>query len=161
MEGILFYIRNEHGKQLFEILEGIISSSWYWSVSPEEAYYTRDYNSRKPLPFFSETKTIMDGQTFIRHISEEDYILIFADIKAFPTLESVVEIDNETKFMKSSCKLGLIVSDSAQVIVYSREKQIILEILKRAESIGYKDIRFMNKEEIIAAVWGWMPRNWA
>ncbi|MCG7343558.1 DUF2691 family protein [Sporosarcina sp. ACRSL] len=97
----------------------------------------------------------MDGQTFMKHISKEDYYLIFADIKAFPTLESVVSIENETDFMKSSCKLGLSLSDSAYMIVYSREKPILLEILKRAETLGYQDIRFMKKEKVVLALWGW------
>lgn len=91
----------------------------------------------------------------MKHISKEDYYLIFADIKAFPTLESVVSIENETDFMKSSCKLGLSLSDSAYMIVYSREKPILLEILKRAETLGYQDIRFMKKEKVVLALWGW------
>lgn len=158
MEGVIFYIRNEYGKQLFEFLEGIVNPTWYWSVAPEEAYFA-DPNGFG-APFFGEEDQIMDGPTFMNHISEEDYQLIFADLKAFPTLESVVEITNETEFMKSSCELGLIVSDSAQVIVYSRDKQIILDIFKRAESMAYEDIRFMTKESIIAAAWEWMPKNW-
>ena len=45
------------------------------------------------------------------------------------------------------------------MIVYSREKQILLEILKRAESLGYKDIRFLDEKVLIHAVWGWMNFN--
>lgn len=158
MEGIAFQIRNEYGKQLFEILEGIIDSSWYWSLAPEEAYFTGPgYLDR---PFFFKSDKIMDGQSFMKHISKEDYYLIFVDIKAFPTIESVVEITNEKEFMESFCKFGLIVSDSAHVIVYSREKQFIQDIHKRAEYRGYKDIRFLSEEVIIRAVWGWMPQNW-
>ncbi|WOV86932.1 DUF2691 family protein [Sporosarcina oncorhynchi] len=154
MEGAVFYIRGEYGKQLYEILEGIVDPSWYWSVGPEESYFIGPGGLGDP--FFGADVEIMDGPTFMRHISKEKYFLIFADIKAFPTSESVVEIFNENEFMKSSCKLGLFVSDSTQVIVYSRDKQIISDIFKRAETMGYSDIRLMTKEAIIAAIWGWM-----
>lgn len=158
MEGILFYIRNEFGKQLYEIFEGIVDPSWYWSVAPEEAYFA-DPVSGLGAPFFGETDAIMDGSTFMNHISSEDYLLIFADIKAFPSLESVVEITDEKEFMESTCKLGLIVSDSAQVIVYSRDKQLLLNIVDRAKSVGYEGIKFMERENLIAAVWGWLPKD--
>ena len=105
MEGLRFTIRNEYGKQLFEILESIIDSSWYWSLAPEEAYFTG--SGYLGAPFFFESDKTLDGQTFMEHISKEDYYLIFADIKAFPILESVVEIDNETKFMKTPANSGL------------------------------------------------------
>ena len=154
MEGLVFHIRNEYGKQLYDILEGIVESSWYWSIIPEEAYYTGPGYLDRPL--FVESDTMMDGPTFMKHISKEDYYIIFADVKAFPTLESVVDIKNEADFMKSSCEFGLIVVDSVQVIVYSREKQMILEISERAESLGYKDIRFLNNKDTVSAVWGWI-----
>ncbi|MCM3709378.1 DUF2691 family protein [Sporosarcina luteola] len=149
---MLLYIKNEYGRQLYEMLEGIVDSSWYWSLAPEEAYFTGPgYLDR---PFFFESAAIMDGQTFQKHISKEDYYLIFADIKAFPTLESVVSITNEADFMKSSCKLGLSLTDSIYMIVYSREKRILLEIKERAETLGYQDSRFLKKEEVVANVWG-------
>lgn len=97
MEGLTFIIRNEYGKQLLGILEGVVDPSWYWSLAPEEAYFTG--SGYLGAPFFLESDKIMDGQTFMNHISKEDYYLIFADIKAFPTLESVVEISNETEFI--------------------------------------------------------------
>ncbi|MCM3636381.1 DUF2691 family protein [Sporosarcina luteola] len=154
---MVFQIRNEHGKQLYEILEGISESSWYWSIVPEESYYSSSNNLNDfRSSLFSESETIMDGKSFMKHISKEDYYLIFADIKAFPTLESVVTISNEMDFMKGSCKLGLLVVDSVQVIIYSREKQILLDISERAESLGYRDIRFLNNKDTISAVWGWM-----
>ena len=157
MEGLVFQIRNEHGKQLYEILEGNSDSSWYWSIVPEESYYSSSNNLNDfSSPLFLESETMMDGQSFMKHISKEDYYLIFADIKAFPTLESIVTINNETDFMNSSCKLGLIVVDSVQVIIYSQEKQILLDISERAESVGYRDIRFLNNKDTISAVWGWI-----
>ena len=44
MEGLVFQIRNEHGKQLYEILEGNSDSSWYWSIVPEKSYYSSSNN---------------------------------------------------------------------------------------------------------------------
>ena len=157
MEGVVFHIRNEHGKQLYDIMKGIVDPSWYWSIVPQESHYSSGnslYDFRSLL--FSESETMMDGQTFMKHISKEDYYLLFADMKAFPTLESVVSIDKEEDFMTSSCKLGLIVVDSVQVIVYSREKQMILDISERAESLGYNDIRLLTNKDTVLVVWGWI-----
>lgn len=157
VEGVVFHIRNENGKQLYDILKGIVDPSWSWSIVPQESYFSSGislYDFRSLL--FSESETMMDGQTFMKHISKEDYYLIFADMKAFPALETVVSINNEEDFMNSSCKLGLIVVDSVQVIVYSREKQMILDISERAESLGYNDIRLLHNKDTVSAVWGWI-----
>lgn len=60
---------------------------------------------------------------------------------------------------REKLKLGLIVSDSAQVIFYSRDKQLLLNIVDRAKFVGYEGIKFMARENLIAAVWGWLPKD--
>ncbi|MCG3088193.1 DUF2691 family protein [Sporosarcina cyprini] len=90
LEGIAFEIRNGYGKQLFELLEGIANSLWHWFVGAEEAYFAE--NGHYSEPFFFETDVTMDGKSFLSHISKEDYYLIFADLKAFPTAESVAPL---------------------------------------------------------------------
>ena len=156
LEGIAFEIRNEYGKQLFDLLDGIADPAWHWFVGAEEAYFAG--NGQLSEPFFFETDVTLDGKSFLAHISKEDYILIFADLKAFPTAESVASLLTEREFMESPCILGINISDSAHVILYSRESWIIHEMIKRVESLGYGSTRFLSHDNLVYAIWGWREK---
>lgn len=152
MQGIVFSIEVEIGQQLYDLLDGIIDSSWYWSVGPGESYYS-GLESR-----FLENDIVLDGQSFIKHIGKGEQYLIFIDIKAFPNSEDIVEINNYKEFMKSSCILTLLVVDSDQVLVFSKENQIISLLYERAKSLGHKKIRLLNDTEVVNSgfsIWGY------
>ena len=151
MQGVIFQMKVEIGQQLFDLLEGIADASWYWSIGQGESYYA-GFES-----YFLETSSVMDGPTFIRHISSGPQYLIFVDIKAFPTLDSVVEINNYKEFMKSSCKLSLLVIDSDQVIVIAQDNHILASISERAKILGHKELKSLHDDELqglLYSVWG-------
>lgn len=160
MQGLLFEIKNEYGKQLSDILTDIVNPSWYWSIGPGESYkpgglYKNDKDPKMLEELFPSNA--MEGEAFLKLISTGEYYLIFADLKAFPTNESVVKINSYEDFLKSSCQLALLVIDSVYVSIVLKEQQMIDKILERAEGIGYTNIKFLTDEnhtDSLFNVWG-------
>lgn len=150
MQGVVFDIRNELGNQLYEILNGITDPSWYWRMGHGESYYA-GFETR-----FFTADTVMSGLEFITHLVSGQQYLIFADLKAFPSLDSVSKIKNYKEFMESSCSLSLLVIDSVQVIAIAKDDQLISDITQRAKDLGYTKIKPLNNDELkglLYSVW--------
>ncbi|MDN4606468.1 DUF2691 family protein [Sporosarcina highlanderae] len=153
MRGLFFEIKNVFGKQLSNILKGIVDPSWFWSIDLVESY--RVENGKLTVPLFDET--IMDGQSFLNHISDVESYLIFTDIKAFPTKESIVEVKVYEDFKNSSCQLSLIVVDQVYVWILAKDQQLIQNLIKCAEANGYTNIKAISDgddDNTILNVWG-------
>lgn len=152
MKGILFEIKNEFGKQLSDILVDIVDPSWYWSIGLGESLKMESSDSN-----FLSSNTIMEGKAFLNDISTGKYYLIFVDIKAFPTLEDVVDVKNYKDFLNSSCQLALLVIDSIYVSIVLKNQQMADAFFERAEASGYNNIKFLTDENdtsLLFNVWG-------
>lgn len=153
MRGLTFEINNEYGKYLEEILVGIIDPSWYWSIGSGEAYKSLN-NTNTEL--FQNNRTI-DSVSFMNQISTGKSYLIFVDLKAFPTLESVEEIKNYDDFLNSSCQLALLVIDSIYVSIFVKSKHMLDQFTKRAKDLGFTNIKFITEDDTShtqLTVWG-------
>ncbi|TQR18013.1 DUF2691 family protein [Psychrobacillus vulpis] len=152
MLGLLFEMKNKFGKQLSDILVDIVDPSWCWSIGSGEAH-----SMEIPDPDFLPPNVIMEGEAFFSDISTGKYYVIFADLKAFPTREDVVEVKNYEEFLKSSCQLALLVIDSVYVSIVLKEQQMVHKFFERAEALGYTNIKFLtdeNKTSLLFNVWG-------
>ncbi|WP_313894633.1 DUF2691 family protein [Psychrobacillus sp.] len=152
MLGLHFKMENRFGKQLSDILVDIVDPSWYWSIGPGEVL-----SVEIPYPNFLPSNAILEGKVLWNDISIDDYYVIFADLKAFPTSEDVVEVKNYEDFLKSSCQLALLVIDSEYVSIILKEQQMVHKFSERAEALGYTNIKFLtdeNKESLFFNVWG-------
>lgn len=150
MQGIVFDIRNEIENQLYDILNGIIHPSWYWRMGHGESYYAGVETQ------FLTAGTVMKGQEFLAHLISGPHYLIFADLKAFPSLDSVRKIKNYKNFMQSSCILSLLVIDSVQVIAIAKDDRLISNITHRSKLLGYTNIKLLSNEELtglLYSVW--------
>lgn len=153
MRGLAFRIKNAHGKPFSDILTGIADPSWHWFIDLVESYQVE--NGSLTVPLFQET--IMDGRSFLNHIAETVSYLIFTDLKAFPTKESIVEVKVLEDYVESSCQFSLIVIDSSYVWILAKDQQLIHRLHERANANGYTNIEFIPYEDdlnTILNVWG-------
>ena len=154
LQGLTFEINNEYGKNLFNILVDIVDPSWYCSIGAGESYIKEKDSSVSKL--FPST-AIMEGEAFLKYISTCEYYLIFADLKFFPSRQSVVEVKNHGEFLNSSCQLALLVIDSVFVSIILKEQQMIRNLFERAEALGYTNIKLLtdeNETDSLFTVWG-------
>ncbi len=154
MRGISFEIKNEYGRYILDILTNLISATWHWSIGPGESYKIE--NGTLGANLFPDD-TILNGLSFLNCISVDEYYVIFADLKAFPQREDVVEIKSYEDFLKSSCEMVLLIIDSSYVSLFVKEESIIDKLFERATASYYTNIQLITDENDTRScltVWG-------
>lgn len=143
MRGVSFEIPNKYGKQLFDILKDVDVSRWDWQIGGGEAYIIEDGALGKDL---FGTITSLTGKELLKLISENEYYLIFADLKAYMKVESELEIETYEDFLDSDCQFVLLTVDSSYVTIYSKSKSTIQSLYDQAVAAKYKKVEYITDD---------------
>lgn len=141
MRGVSFEIPNKYGKQLFDILKEVDISRWDWQIGGGEAYVIE--NDTLGTDLFG-TITNLTGKELIKLISENEYYLIFADLKASMKIESELKIETYEDFLESDCQFVFLLVDSSYVTIYSKSKATIQSLYDQAVAAKYKKVEFIT-----------------
>lgn len=144
MRGVSFEIPNAYGKQLFDIFNGIDITQWTWRIGGGESYIVEDGTLDADL---FDPVQVLTGEALLKRISENDYYLIFSDLKAFNVAENVMEIETYETFVESDCQFVLLLVDSSYVSIYAKEQYTIHDLYQRAIAANYENIHYITKEE--------------
>lgn len=138
MIGIRFEIPNDYGKYLKDIFEGLNTSNYYWQIDDTEIMtFNQNY-------LFD--KNIYNDKEFSSKIKENNYYIIFADIKCIKTKKKVI-INNYDSFLKSDCEILLLVVDSSYVDLYVKSKLYMDLIKSNVERNDYKNVEYIYNDD--------------
>nr|WP_107837922.1 DUF2691 family protein [Metasolibacillus meyeri] len=99
-------------------------------------------------------QAVFNGQAFLEKISAQDYYVIFADLKAFPQKEDIIEIRNGADFLQSNCELALIIIDSSYVYMYVKNEQLLQRLVERVQTCNYQNMQLtVNDHHTLLTVW--------
>lgn len=133
--GITVDIPNEYDNLLWKMLKPIDISSFDWWVGSEESYLVARGGLDEAL--FPEEPSIVEGSDLKRLFKDNIYYVIFADLKAYPKGEEVVDIETYEEFKESKCELVLLVADCTYVIVYAKDQEAIELMYENAIDQGF------------------------
>ncbi|HDR8180824.1 TPA: DUF2691 family protein [Bacillus thuringiensis] len=133
--GITVDIPNEYDNLLWKVLKSIDISSFDWWVGSEESYLVARGGLDEAL--FPEEPSIVEGADLKRLFKDNIYYVIFADLKAYPKGEEVVDIETYEEFKESKCELVLLVADCTYVTVYAKDQEAIELMYENAIDQGF------------------------
>ncbi|WP_377865172.1 DUF2691 family protein [Bacillus sp. R86525] len=133
--GITVDIPNEYDNLLWKVLKPIDISSFDWWVGSEESYLVARGGLDEAL--FPEEPSIVEGSDLKRLFKDNIYYVIFADLKAYPKGEEVVDIETYEEFKESKCELVLLVADCTYVTVYAKDQEAIELMYENAIDQGF------------------------
>ncbi|MBJ8105670.1 MULTISPECIES: DUF2691 family protein [Bacillus cereus group] len=133
--GIFVDIPNGYDNLLWKVLKPIQISSFDWWVGSEESYLVARGGLDDAL--FPEEPSIVEGSDLKRLFKDNIYYVIFADLKAYPKGEEVVDIETYEEFKESKCELVLLVADGTYVTVYAKDQKEIKSLYENAQNQGY------------------------
>lgn len=133
--GIFVYIPNQYDNLLWKVLKPIDISSFDWWVGSEESYLVARGGLDEAL--FPEEPSIVEGSDLKRLFKDNIYYVIFADLKAYPKGEEVVDIETYEEFKESKCELVLLVADCTYVTVYAKDQEAIELMYENAIDQGF------------------------
>lgn len=132
MIGIKFIIENECNTVLKKILRNIDYSKYKCVVIEEEVYdkYGND--------FFD--KLFYNGEDFEKVIYKEHYP-IFLNLQLFDKDARIDKIENYKDFLQSDCKLVLFITDNSFVDIYTRDTNLLNNILNNAAYYHFENVK--------------------
>ncbi|KPU56366.1 DUF2691 family protein [Bacillus wiedmannii] len=133
--GITVDIPNEYDNLLWKVLKPIDISSFDWWVGSEESYLVARGGLDEAL--FPEEPSIVEGSDLKRLCKDNIYYVIFADLKAYPKGEEVVDIETYEEFKESKCELVLLVADCTYVTIYAKDQKAIELMYENARNQGF------------------------
>ncbi|EEL31314.1 DUF2691 family protein [Bacillus toyonensis] len=134
--GITVDIPNEYDNLLWKVLKPIDISSFDWWVGSEESYLVARGGLDEAL-FPEEPSIVVEGSDLKRLVKDNIYYVIFADLKAYPKGEEVVDIETYEEFKESKCELVLLVADCTYVTVYAKDQKAIELMYENALNQGF------------------------
>ena len=139
IRGISFEIPNKYGKFLGDILSPFKVEDYNWWIGGEESYFI--VNGKLEDALFSELIECMEGKILKNIIEDNDYYLIFQDIKAFPKNSYPIDIKTYEDFLVSNCELALLVVDSSYITIYCKNGQVVKDLYFNAKKQGYINVK--------------------
>ncbi|MEK4579149.1 DUF2691 family protein [Bacillus sp. FSL R12-0074] len=133
--GIFVDIPNEYDNLLWKVLKPIDITSFDWQVENEESYFILPDGLGPEL--FSEDNKVMSGLELKKLIKDNIYYLIFADLKAYPKGEEVVDIETYEEFKESKCEVVVLVADGDYIQVYAKNQEEIEMMYENAIDQGF------------------------
>lgn len=119
--GLSIRIPNETNRYLYDILKDTDICNFVCSISYDEVLYTEDGINKTSL-FSSD---VVDGTEMMERIKFNKYYLIFIDIKAFPTKDDIVEVENYNDYLNSYCNTIVLCTDSQYIDIYSKKEELL------------------------------------
>lgn len=104
IRGISFEIPNEYGKFLEDILKPFKVGDHNWWIGGEESYIIQDGKLEALFPRLIEC---MEDETLKNAIKNNDYYLLFQDLKALPKGSELIEETNLHHLTSSQPALAL------------------------------------------------------
>ena len=98
--GLSFEIPNAYGKFLGEILGPIDITAFDWYIGGEESYLVENGTLEEPL--FPGEINGLAGTILKDKVENNEYYLIFANLKAYPIEKNVIDIRTYEEFLNSN-----------------------------------------------------------
>ncbi|MGJ7912942.1 DUF2691 family protein [Neobacillus sp. LXY-1] len=144
MRGFSFKVPNSSERVLEEILKPIDITEYNWRIGYGESYVMNESElGKKPFP--TDVKEI-DGTTLKELISKEGYLVIFADLKAFPKGKIVTDINTYEEFIISDCQLVLLLSDCDYCEIYCKDKNNLERMTQHAKICVFEEVEYTTEE---------------
>lgn len=141
--GITFEIPNAYGNYLSDILEPLSALALFWSIEEQEIYTVQGDRLSDTLLFSSNTT--IENKPFWETLEENEYYIIFSDLKAYST--SIIDVVNTyTEFLQSNCQLVLLIANCTIVTIYCKNPHLLEALYNQAAAKAFKNIEFITNE---------------
>lgn len=118
MRGMSFLVPNQYDSVLAKILEGILLEDYIWKIDEDEILLSRNGDFKDLF----ETH-ILKGQEFRKTVDTNSYLVIFANIQGYFSLENHKDLEIYQDFLNSTCQIVFLICDTIYVEIYAKESE--------------------------------------
>lgn len=139
MRGFSFKVSSSSGKLLDDILKPVNITEFDWYIGYDECYIGND-------SLFPPDVNEIDGTILKELLNKEEYLVIFADLKAYPKGKIVSDIDSYEEFLKSDCQLVLLISDCFYCEIYCKDRAKLERMFQHAKRCAFENVEYITDE---------------
>ncbi|MEA4828105.1 MAG: DUF2691 family protein [Clostridium sp.] len=144
MIGLDIKVKNGYSNYLNKILDGINLFNYIWEINADDFLYSD--NGEVKEDFFGAD--ILNAEGFIRCISRDSYYMIFADIKAYPLGSERAEIETFKDFLRSSCVMVILCTDSSFIEFYCKDRRILDQVYNNCINSGFEKVEYKSADDV-------------
>jgi len=142
--GLDIKVKNGYSNYLNKILNGINLFNYVWEINADDFLYSE--NGELKQDFFGAD--VLNAEEFIECISRDSYYMIFADIKAYPLGNERIEIETFKDFLRSSCIMVILCTDSAYIEFYCKKKEILDAVYNNCITNGFEKVEYKSADDV-------------
>jgi hypothetical protein len=142
--GLDIKVNNGYGDYLNKILKDINLFNYVWEINADDFLYSE--NGKLKGNFFGAD--VLNAEEFINCISRDSYYMIFADIKAFPLGSERIEIKTFKDFIRSSCVMVILCTDSTFIEFYCKERAILDKVYSNCINNGFEKVEYKSSDDV-------------
>lgn len=140
MRGLSFQIQECRGNPLQKILSCINITEYRWFIDASQTDVW-DYDMENLL----FQKEIYDGVSFARTIQKKHFV-IFLKLEGYSTLSEKCNIRTYHDFLKSDCKILLLLQDCRYVTVYLKDFDTAKAMYYYALDAGFGNVQYLSEK---------------
>ncbi|MGY0374230.1 DUF2691 family protein [Clostridium sp. JNZ J1-5] len=144
MIGLDIKVKNGYSNYLNKILDGINLFNYVWEINADDFLYSD--NSEVKESFFGADTLSAEG--FIRCISRDSYYMIFADIKAYPLGSERAEIETFKDFLRSSCVMVILCTDSSFIEFYCKDRITLDKVYNNCINSDFEKVEYKSADDV-------------
>lgn len=133
--GITVDILDGYDNLLWKVLKPIDITVFDWRVRDEESYLIARGELDEAL--FPEEPSVVEGLALKKLVKDNIYYLIFADLKAYPKGEIVIDIETYEEFKESKCEVVVLAVDAQYIQIYAKDQKSIELMYDNAVNQGF------------------------
>jgi hypothetical protein len=142
--GLDIKVKNVYSDYLNKILKGINLFNYVWEINADDFLYSE--NGELKEDFFGAD--VLNAEEFIKCISRDSYYMIFADIKAYPLDSERIKIKTFKDFLRSSCVMVILCTDTSFIEFYCKEKEILDKIYNNCINNGFDKVEYKSVDDV-------------
>lgn len=144
MIGIDIKVKNGYSNYLNKILNGINLLNYVWKINADDFLYFE--NDELKEDFFGAD--VLNAEEFIKCISRDSYYMIFSDIKAYPLGNERIEIKTFKDFLRSSCEMVILCTDSSFIEFYCKKRSILDRVYNNCITNGFEKVEYKSAADV-------------
>ncbi|MEK5500602.1 DUF2691 family protein [Bacillus sp. FSL M8-0168] len=142
--GVSFEIPNRSGCVLSDMLKPIRISDYDWLLDGCE-WYIVQHERLTDEELFPGDQNVAEGEALQTRLANTSYT-IFADMKAFPKNQHPEQIETYGEFIKSDCRLVVLIADSCYASIYCKDQKQIGLLYRNAKACGFGHVEYITDE---------------
>ena len=143
MTGLSFKVENKYDNYLNKIFDTIDVENYNWDIVTDDIF---EGNNEKSGLFHTDKVT---GKEFKKIIANENYYMIFVDLKAYPVDSIHSKVESYEDYINGNCQIILLCIDSVNIYFYCKNESVLKKVYNNCIINGFSSVEHVASDDAV------------